>query len=241
MPMLKIPLIIFIAIAMIVSFRYLPFFYVGAIDIISEDFVTPSLESLRNKAQYSNFFSSRFLSSRMEMGRLCYVDDVKIEKNNGSYTLNPTYKDGIILTDSESYYFYDGSSMDRVEEKDSYVLSKNYLVFSLSKQMLDFFVSYYNDANEREVLSLLLDISHETSYNGKRVKKAEYYASSQSLLGELRLYGENSPYVLSIRDYSSPSFILESVKEISELYLSEMEHFIIAENTLMRRQYSGNR
>lgn len=226
--------LLLIAVLLPFFLRFIPIFNVAGID--AGPFYTAEVERQVKRALGRSFFSPYFSQMKEGIEALSYVEDMDIRMTSFmDFDIEMEYKDGIILTDFLRSYFFDGNMMYLLDPSRDGGIGGRYLHFEMSSEMLDYYTSYYAEPEEAKLLSLLIDISSQNIYNGGKGAKVDYLLPASSDFGELRLYGTDGSILLSIKDFSNPSFILKSIESISSLEEEPGVSYEIFENTLIRR------
>ena len=183
-----------------------------------------------------NFFSFSRVSLKRDLEALPYVRSALISSSSFmDYDVSLEYEDGLVLSDNERFYFFNGEEIESLDERDVFPLLSRYIHFVMTKEMLSYVLSFPTDGSIFPILGLLMDIQGQNGYNENLIGRVEYSLSSGNGFGEISLYGRTKDFVLFVTDETDSSFLSSSLERIGEMDFLDREVFEIRDDIFFRR------
>lgn len=213
------------ALIVLVSVSLYRFFYIDSVDASSMIFTLSEerivLEAERNRS---------FFKTEGKLESLPYVSKVEFSRSGDILTIQPSYRNGILIADDISLAFYDGEDVSMLEKGDYGRLRRYYVSVSVPSSVFALISSFQADEHAAYLLDLLL----ETVYNHDLITSVElsFISGYETLVINMEDYG----YVLYAYlplDEGDLSSSLDYIQSLG-LNIAEDEIYILRDKRLTR-------
>ena len=199
--------------------------------------VPVSIERKARRMEGLSRFSSDYRAIRRSIEDSIYLEDVSMEPEDGVLHIETRLsRDLFAITDGGSYILYDGSDVYLPPSEDIAFLKMHVPVLEVSSGQLEYIARYGIEKRLSEVIDLLLDIYHSSSYNDRLVGKVKYQGGTGEEFGRLTFFLPGMDSSLAIREKVDPGMVLKSLSVMNEnqrvLPTGETREYELKGNTL---------
>ena len=156
--------------------------------------------------------TSEYRKIRKDIGNSVYFDSVSFDCVDGILHVEAVPDDGLFLfTDGMSYVLYVDGDVSIPGDEDLAYIRMNSPLLEVTGGQLEYIARYGIEKRLSEVIDLLLEIYHSSSYNDRLVGKVKYQGGTGEEFGRLTFFTFGMDSSLLVRDKVDPDMVLKSL------------------------------
>ena len=186
-------------------------------------------------------YSSEYRRLRNEILDSGYIEQAKFRFSDGVLYISAVPESSlVVLTDGRRYLLQGKGQAYLPEPGDMSFLLESAPVVEVTAGQLEYIARYGIEKRLSEVIDLILEIYHSSSYNDKLVGKVKYQSGTGEEFGYLRFITASGEASLLLREKADPEMVLKSLSVMNEkarvLPTGEMREYELRGNTLTEQK-----
>ena len=216
-----------------------PWSFIGQVTLVGE---TPtSIERKAERLPGLSRFGSDYRAIRREIRDSAYLESADFDFSGRDLTITFTpSEDMVALTDGNDYVLYGENVTVKPSSMDYAFIRMHMPLVQVSSGQLEYIERFGIEKRLSEVIDLILEIYHSSSYNDKLVGKVKYQSGTGEEFGHLSVISASGDAVLHIREKAEAETILKSLSVMKEngkvLPTTEMREYELRGNTLTEQK-----
>ena len=216
-----------------------PFAFVE--DVVLDGSFPVSISMEARKTIGLSRYSSEYRGIRREIRDSEFFEHVEFSFSDGVLTISAVpERTLLVLTDGRRYLLHGKGQVSIPEPGDMSFLLESAPVVEVTAGQLEYIARYGIEKRLSEVIDLILEIYHSSSYNDKLVGKVKYQSGTGEEFGYLKFITASGEASLLVKEKVDPEIVLKSLSVMKEkarvLPTGEMREYELRGNALTEQK-----